>query len=172
MSRPLEPKGDFTLPEGLDTPPASNSTTAAPVDEAESDGAPTPPSEGESHEPFANLKMDERHFEDSKRKDERKAQLVMGPPLGEATANNNETVIEGDVLAENEEILADLPDDATDLELTHLRLRSLRGLGLERFTKVEVSWLPLLVRRPAGRGVSARRQPALGALRDELVDRR
>lgn len=131
MSRPLEPKGDFDLPAGLDEP-------AAPAT-PESDGAPTPPSEGESHEPFANLKMDERHFEDSKKRDERKAKLVMGPALGQSSGNNNETVVEGEVLADNEDILADLPDDATDLELTHLRLRTLRGLGLERFTKVEVS---------------------------------
>jgi protein phosphatase 1 regulatory subunit 7 len=143
MSRPLEPKGELSLPAGLTT--SSNAT------ESLSDGAPTPPSDTETHEPFANLKMDERHFEDSKKRDERKAQLVMGPPLGGAGAgagaggaeqlqgNNNETLIEGQVLAENEEILADLEDDATDLELTHLRLRSLRGLGLERFTKVQVS---------------------------------
>ena len=136
MARPLEPKGDFSLPAGLDAP-------AAPSPEPESDGALTPPSEGESHEPFANLKMDERHFEDSKKRDERKAKLVMGEPLGGNSGNNNETVVEGEVLAENEDILADLPDDATDLELTHLRLRTLRGLGLERFTKVQVSSLGL-----------------------------
>lgn len=134
MSRPLEPKGELSLPAGL----PSNNTTATPEAEAAlSDGAPTPPSETESREPFANLKMDERHFEDSKKREERKAQLVMGPPLG--GGNNNETVIDGEVLAENEDILAELPDDATDLELTHLRLRSLRGLGLERFTRVQVS---------------------------------
>lgn len=131
MSRPLEPKGAFNLPAGLDAPAAPGSP--------ESDGAPTPPSEGDSNEPFANLKMDERHFEDSKKRDERKAQLVMGPPLGGSTGNNGETVVEGEVLADNEEILADVADDATDLELTHLRLRTLRGLGLERFTQVQVS---------------------------------
>lgn len=138
MSRPLEPKGELSLPAEL----TSTNTTASATSEAEaplSDGAPTPPSDTESREPFANLKMDERHFEDSKKRDERKAQLVMGPPLGEPAGNNNETVIDGEVLAENEEILAELDDDATDLELTHLRLRSLRGLGLERFTKVQVS---------------------------------
>ncbi|ORY73244.1 protein phosphatase 1 regulatory subunit 7 [Leucosporidium creatinivorum] len=136
MSRPLEPKGELSLPAGLTT----NTSSSNPEQSPPSDGAPTPPSDNESHEPFANLKMDERHFEDSKKRDERKAQLVMGPPLGAEqppAGNNNETVIDGQVLAENEEILADLPDDATDLELTHLRLRSLRGLGLERFAKVQ-----------------------------------
>lgn len=138
MSRPLEPKGELSLPAGLDSSHPTTASTSEP--EPLSDGAPTPPSETESREPFANLKLDERHFEDSKKRDERKAQLVMGPPLGgEQQGNNNETVIDGEVLAENEEILAELPDDATDLELTHLRLRSLRGLGLERFTKVQVS---------------------------------
>lgn len=102
-------------------------------------------SEGGTKEPFANLKLDERHFEDSKKREERKAQLVMGPPLGgsSSAAPGQDTVIDGETLAENEEILADMSDDATDLELTHLRLRTLRGLGLERFTKVQVSTLLL-----------------------------
>ncbi|GAA5876346.1 hypothetical protein JCM16303_007107 [Sporobolomyces ruberrimus] len=111
--------------------PASPSTaepdTAA---SSESDGGNV--SEGGSKEPFSNLKLDERHFEDSKK---REAKLVMGPPLGGSA--QQDTVVEGETIAENEEILADLPDDALDLELTHLRLRTLRGLGLERFTKVQ-----------------------------------
>ncbi|GAA5978828.1 hypothetical protein JCM5350_004835 [Sporobolomyces pararoseus] len=97
-------------------------------DSSESDGGNV--SEGGSKEPFSSLKLDERHFEDSKK---REAKLVMGPPLG----GSNDKVVEGETIAENEEILADLPDDALDLELTHLRLRTLRGLGLERFTKVQ-----------------------------------
>jgi len=63
----------------------------------------------------------------------------MGPPLGNQGTAGKDTVVEGETIAENEEILADLPDDALDLELTHLRLRTLRGLGLQRFKSVEVS---------------------------------
>ncbi|GAA6064306.1 hypothetical protein JCM10212_002738 [Sporobolomyces blumeae] len=110
-----------------------------PAESSESDGGNV--SEGGSKEPFSNLKLDERHFEDGKKRDERKAQLVMGPPLGDTPATGaqagQDTVVEGQTIAENEEILADLPDDALDLELTHLRLRTLRGLGIQRFTKVE-----------------------------------
>lgn len=65
----------------------------------------------------------------------KRAKLVMGAPLGES-----EFPLEGaDVVQEdNEEILVDLPDDTQELELTHLRLRTLRGLGLERFRQVIV----------------------------------
>jgi protein phosphatase 1 regulatory subunit 7 len=110
---------------------ASLPPVSADAESSESDGGNV--SEGGSKEPFSNLKLDERHFEDSKK---REAKLVMGPPLG--GPQSGDQVHEGDVIAENEEILADLPDDALDLELTHLRLRTLRGLGLERFTKVQV----------------------------------
>jgi protein phosphatase 1 regulatory subunit 7 len=184
MSRPLEPKGDFTLPAGLTDaapePTARGASGPPPAVSTDDDEAESPPpSDGESNEPFANLKLDERHFEDSKRKDERRAQLVMGPPLGGNSSNpNNETVIEGEVLAENEDILADLPDDATDLELTHLRLRTLRGLGLQRFTKVQVSALlqadgPFLrVDGSHGRKeVSTRRAEATDTRRWELTPR-
>ncbi|GAA5929770.1 type 1 protein phosphatase-activating protein SDS22 [Sporobolomyces koalae] len=99
---------------------------------SESDGGNV--SEGGSKEPFSNLKLDERHFEDTKK---REAKLVMGPPLGDSSPAGGDTVVPGDTLADNEEILADLPDDALDLELTHLRLRTLKGLGIERFTKVQ-----------------------------------
>lgn len=135
MSRPLEQTGDLTVPEGLAT---RDPTTLDPEDAAYES---PPASEGESNEPFSNLKTDERHFEDQKKRDERRAQLVMGPPLGQDSANGAETVISGETLAENEDILADVPDDALDLELTHMRLRTLRGLGLERFKAVEVSSL-------------------------------
>ncbi|GAA5898452.1 hypothetical protein JCM5296_000436 [Sporobolomyces johnsonii] len=152
MPNPLQP-ADMDLSAGLDQPSSASSaplpttpdTASAPdvaspedaEESSESDGGNV--SEGGTKEPFANLKLDERHFEDSKKRDERKAQLVMGPPLGgsASAAPGQDMVIEGETLAENEEILADLSDDATDLELTHLRLRTLRGLGLERFTKVQ-----------------------------------
>ncbi|GAA5973534.1 hypothetical protein JCM21900_005457 [Sporobolomyces salmonicolor] len=152
MPNPLQPT-DMSLSAGLDQPssassaplPTTPNTASAPdvaspedaEESSESDGGNV--SEGGTKEPFANLKLDERHFEDSKKREERKAQLVMGPPLGgsSSAAPGHDTVIDGETLAENEEILADLSDDATDLELTHLRLRTLRGLGLERFTKVQ-----------------------------------
>ncbi|GAA5828336.1 hypothetical protein JCM11251_006203 [Rhodosporidiobolus azoricus] len=121
----------------------SDNTAAAPAEgeedgnySSESEGGNV--SEGGTREAFANLKTDERHFEDEKKRLERKAQLVMGPPLGEEEgASKRDQVIEGEQLAENEEILASLGDDETDLELTHLRLRTLRGLGIERFRKVQ-----------------------------------
>ena len=59
----------------------------------------------------------------------------MGPPLGGPA----DEVIAGEQVAENEAILVDFPDSAEDLELTHLRIKTLRGLGLERFRAVEVS---------------------------------
>lgn len=131
MEPPLQPTS-FSLPAGVTTSTASDAAASA------SEEPLTPESEVETHEAFANLK-DERHFEDTKRK----AQLVMGPPLG-GGANPNETVHEGEELAENEEILAELPDETDELELTHLRLRTLRGLGLERFKKVQVRQVPPL----------------------------
>lgn len=151
MSAPLEPR-DLSLPHGLDGPASAPSTSSAtpPVRDApspdnaqdsESDGGNV--SEGGTAEPFANLKL-EREFEDDKRRDQRTAKLVMGPPLGGNESGSaggapaGDQVIEGEALAENEDILADLDDDALDLELTHLRLRTLRGLGVERFRKVQV----------------------------------
>lgn len=147
MQTPLQPTS-LALPAGLDSassssaptasalpPPASILSTASGTEAKQEDGNPvTPPSEEESNEAFANLK-DERHFEDNKRK----ARLVMGEPLGATVNGNGDTIVPGDELAENEEMLADLPDDAEDLEMTHARLRTLRGLGLERFRKVQVS---------------------------------
>lgn len=130
-SRTVEVSGTFPTDQDQSQPP----TPAG--DSSDSDGGNV--SEGGSKEPFANLKLDERHFEDSKKRDQRKAQLVMGPPLGNQGTAGKDTVVEGETIAENEEILADLPDDALDLELTHLRLRTLRGLGLQRFKSVEVS---------------------------------
>ncbi|KAM0754432.1 protein phosphatase 1 regulatory subunit 7 [Meredithblackwellia eburnea MCA 4105] len=116
--------------EATQVPPPD---TLVPASDDE-EGPPTPSSieQEETHEAFANLK-DERHFEEQKR---RQAQLVMGPPIG-GEENGNETVIPGQEIAENEAILRDFPDDAEDLELTHLRIKTLRGLGLERFKKVE-----------------------------------
>jgi len=145
---PTEPKS--TAEEVSDpSPPITDQDQSEPPtpagDSSESDGGNV--SEGGSKEPFANLKLDERHFEDTKKRDQRKAQLVMGPALGESSSGNGkDTVVEGETIAENEEILADLPDDALDLELTHLRLRTLRGLGLQRFKNVEVSHSRSLLR--------------------------
>jgi protein phosphatase 1 regulatory subunit 7 len=135
---PLQPTA-FDLPDGLDAP--NTSTSSAPLASSATatdtaDAPVTPPSEEESHEAFANLR-DERTYEDLK--SQRKAQLVMGPPLGE---NPNETVVQGEVLVENEEILAELGDETEDLDLTHLRLRTLRGLGMERFRVVQVRRRP------------------------------
>ncbi|KAK4703770.1 protein phosphatase 1 regulatory subunit 7, partial [Phenoliferia sp. Uapishka_3] len=109
---------------------------ATPADNAEAsdDGPPTPNSvlDDDATEAFSNLR-DERHFEETKR-----AKLVMGPPLGgEGAGKSNETVIPGQELAENEAILQAFPDEAEDLELTHMRIRTLRGLGIERFRAVE-----------------------------------
>lgn len=104
---------------------------------SESDGGNV--SESGRKEPFANLKLDERHCEDDKRRSERRANLVMGPPLGESEPHaNGDQVVEGQEIAANEDLLTNYPDDSVDLELTHLRIRTLRGLGLERFTKVQV----------------------------------
>ncbi|GAA5838538.1 hypothetical protein JCM3766R1_006005 [Sporobolomyces carnicolor] len=124
------PSENPTRPHDADADTASVPPVSADAESSESDGGNV--SEGGSKEPFSNLKLDERHFEDSKK---REAKLVMGPPLG--GPSQQDQVVEGETIAENEEILADLPDDALDLELTHLRLRTLRGLGLERFTKVQ-----------------------------------
>lgn len=126
------PSENPTRPHDADADTASVPPVSADAESSESDGGNV--SEGGSKEPFSNLKLDERHFEDSKK---REAKLVMGPPLG--GPSQQDQVVEGETIAENEQILADLPDDALDLELTHLRLRTLRGLGLERFTKVQVS---------------------------------
>lgn len=166
MSGLLQPT-HATLPPALDQPNSHShpqTTPSAPPppppphvdppaspdnahDDSESDGGNV--SDGGTKEPFANLNLDERRFEDDKRRTNRKAQLVMGPPLGQAQAQDGsaqgalaqqgDQVIEGQALAENQDILADLDDDALDLELTHLRLRTLRGLGIERFRKVQVS---------------------------------
>lgn len=91
------------------------------------------------------VKEDEEEIEEITRP---KARLVMGEPLGESstsgTNGNKDTIIEGEELIENEEILSDLPDEAEDLDMTHLRLRTLRGLNLERFKKVQVC-LSLLI---------------------------
>lgn len=64
----------------------------------------------------------------------KRAKLVMGEPLG------GEAPMEGESFKpeDNEEILVDLPDSTQELELTHLRLRTLRGLQLQRFTQVIV----------------------------------
>ena len=71
---------------------------------------------------------------------EKKAQLVMGEALG------GEAPMEGDnfTIESNEEILVDLTDDTLELELTHLRLRTLRGLNLQRFHQVIVCSFILL----------------------------
>lgn len=70
----------------------------------------------------------------------KRAKLVMGEPLG------GEAPMEGEGFKQedNEEILVDLPDSTTELELTHLRLRTLRGLQVQRFTQVIVSSPPAL----------------------------
>ncbi|BGP14752.1 hypothetical protein JCM10213_004309 [Rhodosporidiobolus nylandii] len=150
MSDPTPPTDTHQPPSAAPTtsspstsapPPADTASAFADNDDegqsSESEGGNV--SDGGTKEPFSNLKLDERHFEDEKARlakdKERKAQLVMGPPLG--GEQQGDSVHEGEIIAENEEILADLDDDATDLELTHLRLRTLRGLGIERFRKVE-----------------------------------
>lgn len=140
-----------SLPPAVPLPAtSSSSSTSAPTPDqqpdsnnsSESEGGNV--SEGGTREAFSKLSTDERHFEDSKKRlerssaqagEERKAQLVMGPPLG---GPKEDEVIEGQTIEANEDILADLDDEATDLELTHLRLRTLRGLGIERFRDVEV----------------------------------
>lgn len=152
MESPLQPTS-FSLPAGLAVSASAASDPAAASASAE---PLTPESEVETHEAFANLK-DERHFEDTKRK----AQLVMGPPLGGST-NPNETVHEGEELAENEEILAELPDETEELELTHLRLRTLRGLGLERFKKVQVRLVPFSLRVTGGLDTSIHKEGKVG----------
>lgn len=116
----------------MSTTPLDPQPTASDPDD--SDRPLTPSSvDDDKAEAFANLK-DERSFEETKRR----AQLVMGPPLGGPNGKENETVIPGQEIAENEAILQGLDDDETDLELTHLRIKTLRGLGLERFKLVEV----------------------------------
>jgi len=83
--------------------------------------------------------LDERAYEENK---VRQARLVMGPPLGgedHPVGGPNDTVIEGEQLETNELLLADYDDDALDLELTHQRIKTLRGLNLQRFRHVEVS---------------------------------
>lgn len=73
----------------------------------------------------------------------RRAQLVMGealPVLSDADKDSNGLPLESaSAETTNEEILMDLPDDTLELELTHLRLKTLRGLGLHRFANVQVS---------------------------------
>ncbi|KAL8286855.1 hypothetical protein RQP46_003861 [Phenoliferia psychrophenolica] len=113
----------------MSAPPAAEPIVPDVPSELSDDGPPTPTSVEEKLESFGALR-DERHFEETKRR----AQLVMGPPLG---GNENETVIPGEEVAENEAILREFPDEAEDLELTHLRIKTLRGLGLERFKGVE-----------------------------------
>ncbi|GAA6011001.1 hypothetical protein JCM11491_005903 [Sporobolomyces phaffii] len=164
-----------TDPATSSTPPRQvtedDTASLPPAESSESDGGNV--SEGGSKEPFSNLKLDERHFEDQKK---REAKLVMGPPLGGNPAGDS--VIEGETIADNEEILADLPDDALDLELTHLRLRTLRGLGLERFTKVQrislrqnlltsLSYLPLPPVADSSALVSTSHPTTTDAPRDE-----
>lgn len=73
----------------------------------------------------------------------RRAQLVMGEPLGTTPPVLDAQGLPlqadpGTAELANEEILIDLPDSVEDLELTHLRLKTLRGLSLQRFTKVQV----------------------------------
>ncbi|GAA5969754.1 hypothetical protein JCM11641_008032 [Rhodosporidiobolus odoratus] len=164
-------------------PPPTNGTTSTRQqdnqdDDSESEGGNV--SDGGTKEPFSNLKLDERHFEDEKArlaKSSRKAELVMGPPLG---GTGSDTVHEGEQIAENEDILADLDDDATDLELTHLRFRTLRGLGIERFRKVErISLrqnlltslfyhpLPSTASSSAGQALSSSTQPVVSDAPDE-----
>ncbi|SCZ93060.1 BZ3500_MvSof-1268-A1-R1_Chr6-2g08436 [Microbotryum saponariae] len=134
MSLPLQPQGAHHLPQGLDDEAPSASSSPSP---------PPSPHALANSEPFSNLKADERHFEDQKKRVQRKARLVMGEPIQElsssATANGppSDVVHEGEALKDNEALLADVPDDALDLELTHQRLSTLSGLDLHRFTQVE-----------------------------------
>ncbi|GAA5914856.1 hypothetical protein JCM6882_007822 [Rhodosporidiobolus microsporus] len=143
---PVEPAQPAESSSFSAPPPSARDVEPDGNDSSESEGGNV--SEGGTREAFSGLKTDERHFEDEKKRlarsaaaagggDERKAQLVMGPPLGGAPEGGSEQVVEGEQLAENEEILANLDDDETDLELTHLRLKTLRGLGIERFRKVQ-----------------------------------
>ncbi|GAA5975616.1 hypothetical protein JCM10908_005219 [Rhodotorula pacifica] len=124
-------------------PPTTDDVVAVNDGNASSESEGGNVSDSGRKEPFANLKLDERHFEDDKRRTERRANLVMGPPLGEEEASaptttaNGDQVVPGEEIAQNEDLLADYPDDSLDLELTHLRIRTLRGLGLERFSKVQ-----------------------------------
>ncbi|GAA5868415.1 hypothetical protein JCM3774_003288 [Rhodotorula dairenensis] len=138
-------------PAPASAPPPPPALAAADEQDQVGDGGASSESDGGNvsdsgrKEPFANLKLDERHFEDDKRRSERRANLVMGPPLGgggggdhgAAAAPNGDQIVPGAEIAQNEDLLADYPDDSLDLELTHLRIRTLRGLGLERFTKVQ-----------------------------------
>jgi len=126
------------------SPPAgSNDQPLAPVSASEP-GPNSPPSAPVTPPFDQNIEhnppplLDERAYENDKA---RKARLVMGPPLGEeerTIGGPNDVVIEGEQLEANELLLAEYDDDALDLELTHQRIKSLRGLGLERFKQVEV----------------------------------
>lgn len=86
----------------------------------------------------------------------RRAQLVMGEPLGGSSSTSaagggpGGTTASGETAAEisNDELLVELPDSTTDLELTHLRLKTLRGLNLQRFTAVQVSSTALSITIP------------------------
>jgi hypothetical protein len=127
---PLQPTS-FDLPNGLDDSPSTETSTTST--------APTTSAKATADASTSNASSSQGAAPESASiplKSDRKAQLVMGPPLG---SNPNETVHEGPELVENEEILAELSNEVEDLDLTHLRLRTLRGLGLERFKVVQVS---------------------------------
>ena len=115
MSGHLQPT-DFSLPTELSPSPEPASPAAADNAEAPSTNGEAPPT--------------------------RRAQLVMGPPLGgepdDGGSGLNEEVTPHQEMQNNAQLLAGLEDDAMDLELTHARIRTLRGVGIERFRNVEV----------------------------------
>lgn len=119
MSGPLQPS-DISIPSTLIRFPSPSPSPSPPL----SNSAFSP-------EPFSNLR-DERAFEDAKHLS---AKLVQTATLNPTLVTVPSTAQQ---IQENIDILADLdPDDTFDIDLTHLRLETLKGLGLERFVKVE-----------------------------------
>lgn len=135
---PFQPTHIASVPQGLDDPSTTAPSTSALGPPSPPSAPVTPPFDNDiQHNPPPLL--DERAYEDDK---VRKARLVMGPPLGEeerTIGGPNDQVIEGEQLETNELLLADYEDDALDLELTHQRIKTLRGLNIQRFKQVEVS---------------------------------
>ncbi len=134
---PFQPTNIATPPAGLDQQPTHPVSATMPAPDSPPSAPVTPPFDQNMEQNPPPL-LDERAYEDNKA---RQARLVMGPPLGEeerTIGGPNDLVIEGEQLEANELLLADYDDDALDLELTHQRIKSLRGLNLERFKQVEV----------------------------------
>ncbi|KAK9474999.1 uncharacterized protein V1510DRAFT_388336 [Dipodascopsis tothii] len=78
-------------------------------------------------------------------------------------------IVEGEALPEDDELLAELPEDSTEVELVQLKVRSMSALGLQRFDKLQTICLRQNLLTTL-QGIEDIRSPALTEL--DLYDNR